>query len=219
MNARSIAVAASLLGLALARPCAAEEGEEKLRAADPSGSFVLGAGWGRAVGGRSVSRDAADVSAEIVLGRRVALGLSTSFYAPFDSYAPSGFPMSERLLAASGHVRIAVLGPPAGGHGVYVRGGVGAIWTRPVSLVDPEHRDFDYMACSMFALGVGARVFFTARTAVAIELRDSMYIEHDESAVVAPGSAGADPTTWYGTAPLTNLVELRLGVSWEIPPS
>jgi hypothetical protein len=195
--------------------CAAEEEPRKEDEFRPS--VVLGAGWGRAIGGRSVSRDAADVSAEIVVTPRAAVGLSSAIYAPFASDVQRDFPMSERLLSAIGFARVTVLGTPVGGHSLYVLGGVGAIWTRPLSLVDPANRRFDYAARIAFAGGVGARLFVVQHVAVGIELRDTTYIEQNENDAVADASHVADTDTWYGDKPVTNLVELRIGLSFEVP--
>lgn len=53
----------------------------------------------------------------------------------------------------------------------FLAGGIGAIWTRPIPVVDVEYRTFDYKPKIDINLGVGLRIFVTRSLALATELR------------------------------------------------
>ncbi|MGE3629577.1 MAG: outer membrane beta-barrel domain-containing protein, partial [Sandaracinaceae bacterium] len=77
----------------------------------------------------------------------------------------------------------------------YVLGGVGLMRTRPVPVVDPEVRNFDYDFRVAFNLGIGIRVFVTRWLAVFGEIRDYLYLEQLESLSVALGTERQNPNT------------------------
>lgn len=87
----------------------------------------------------------------------------------------------------------------------YIVGGIGLMRTRPVPVVDPEVRRFDYDVRVAFNLGVGLRVFVTRWLAVFGELRNYMYLERLEALDVGLGprrfcSGGpGDPPECNGT--------------------
>ncbi len=100
----------------------------------------------------------------------------------------------------------------------YVVGGLGALRTRPVPVVDPEIRQFDFDWRLAFNAGVGLRVFLTRYFAVFTELRDYAFLERLESTNVALGSARENKDTWLADSPsLTNNVTVHLGVTLFFP--
>jgi outer membrane beta-barrel protein len=100
----------------------------------------------------------------------------------------------------------------------YVVGGVGAISTRPIAVVDPDNRSFDWGKPKLdFNAGLGLRIFFNRWFAAVIEVRDYIFFDKLENTTVAAGDAATDPSTWYGETKLTNNVQAQLGVSIFLP--
>ena len=105
----------------------------------------------------------------------------------------------------------------------YVVGGVGAISTRPIAVIDPDNRKFSWEMKLAFNVGLGVRIFLNRWLALTGEVRDYIYSERLESLVVQrPGGAGcvncaSDANTWYGENKLTNNVQAQLGLSIFIP--
>src|SRR6185436_10994519 len=89
----------------------------------------------------------------------------------------------------------------------YLVGGVGGIFTRPIAVIDPDNRKFDYEHRIAFNVGFGLRIFLNRWFAVNMELRDYIYIEQLESTSTKPGATTQelqDRNTWFGEKPLTN---------------
>ena len=101
---------------------------------------------------------------------------------------------------------------------LYILGGVGIMRTRPLPVVDPEVRSFDFDIRVAFNVGVGLRVFITRWLAVFAEIRDYMYLEQLESLDVALGSQRIDPSTWTQSSPaFINNVTTHLGLTFFLP--
>ncbi len=101
---------------------------------------------------------------------------------------------------------------------VYALGGVGALSTRPIAVIDPDNRKFDYKPKIDFNVGLGIRIAFNKWFAAVLELRDHIYIEQLESTTIAGTQAQqSDPNTWLGDKPLTNHIQAQLGVSVFLP--
>jgi outer membrane beta-barrel protein len=100
----------------------------------------------------------------------------------------------------------------------YVVGGVGMLRTRPVPVVDPEVRTFEYGLRVAFNVGLGLRVFVSRWLAVFAELRNYMYLEQLENLGVALGDARLNPDTWLADSPaFTNNVTAHLGLTIFFP--
>jgi hypothetical protein len=143
----STAASVAAIVVVLAAPCRAEEGvaHDGAGAVPAAPRLVLAPAAMHVFGGRTISRDAVGVDACVVVSRRVALGLAADLFVPFDpGDAPRGaaFPATQTFGAATLAVDVTVLGSRGGAAELYVHGGIGAVWTRPVSLVDPAHRRF-----------------------------------------------------------------------------
>src|SRR5262245_23874500 len=110
----------------------------------------------------------------------------------------------------------------------YIVGGVGAFSSRPIPVVDPDNRNFEYKPKISFNAGLGLRVFFNRWFAVTTELRDYIFPDKLEALTIDPMNPG-DENTWYddgsngGTsydkakARLTNAVQIQVGVSIFLP--
>jgi outer membrane beta-barrel protein len=100
----------------------------------------------------------------------------------------------------------------------YLVGGVGMMRTRPVAVVDPAVRSFDFDWRVAFNAGIGLRVFVTKYLTVFGELRDYIYLEKLENLEVSLGADREDEATWIDeNATLTNNVSVHLGVTLFFP--
>lgn len=100
----------------------------------------------------------------------------------------------------------------------YLVGGVGFLRTRPVAVVDPAIRTFDFDMRVAFNLGLGIRVFVTRWLTIFGELRDYLYLEQLESLQVALGDAREDPETWLqDESTLTHNFTIHLGATIYLP--
>ena len=100
----------------------------------------------------------------------------------------------------------------------YIVGGVGLMRTRPVPVVDPEIRQFEFDWRVSFNLGIGIRVFVTRFFAIFGELRDYLYLEKLENLDVALGDQRFNEETWFAdAATLTNNVTAQVGFTLFFP--
>jgi outer membrane beta-barrel protein len=104
---------------------------------------------------------------------------------------------------------------------VYMVGGVGAIMTRPIPVVDPDNRSFKWGDPKVaFNVGIGLRIFFNRWFAADLEVRDYIFQDKLEATTVAVSAADkANSATWYGENKITNNVQAQLGVSIFLPTS
>jgi outer membrane beta-barrel protein len=107
----------------------------------------------------------------------------------------------------------------------YIVGGVGAISTRPIAVIDPDNRNFSFKPKVDFNIGIGLRIFLNRWLAVTGEIRDYIYNEQLEALTVAQGPVGnpndptspANPNTWLGDNSITNNVQAQVGLSIFLP--
>ncbi len=100
----------------------------------------------------------------------------------------------------------------------YVIGGVGLMRTRPIPVVDPEVRSFEFGERVAFNLGIGLRVFVTRWLAIYGEIRDYMYLEQLESLEVGLGGEREQRETWSQSSPaFINNVTAHIGLSIFLP--
>ncbi|HET8939777.1 MAG TPA: outer membrane beta-barrel domain-containing protein [Polyangiales bacterium] len=99
----------------------------------------------------------------------------------------------------------------------YLIGGVGMLRTRPVAVIDPAVRTFDFQWRVAFNAGIGLRVFVTKWLSIFGELRDYLYMEKLENLEVSLSKRG-EPSTWTDqNSKLTNNVTVSLGFSMFFP--
>lgn len=100
----------------------------------------------------------------------------------------------------------------------YLVGGVGMMRTRPVAVIDPAIRSFDFDWRVAFNAGIGIRVFVTKYFTIFGELRDYIYLEKLENLEVELGDARNEESTWIEQeATLTNNVALHIGITLFFP--
>lgn len=104
-----------------------------------------------------------------------------------------------------------------------VLGGVGAISTRPIAVVDPDNRTFTFKPKVSFHVGGGLRIFFNRWFAAVLEVSDYIFFDELENPQIAKGldakgkPNAQDPKTWLGDNSFTNNVQAQLGLSIFLP--
>ncbi|HJK98525.1 MAG TPA: outer membrane beta-barrel domain-containing protein [Polyangiaceae bacterium LLY-WYZ-14_1] len=99
----------------------------------------------------------------------------------------------------------------------YLVGGVGIMRTRPIPVVDPDVRTFEFDFRVAFNVGVGIRVFATRYLAIFAELRDYAFLDRLENLDVSLENR-FDEDTWLDDSPtLTNNVTVQIGFTLFFP--
>jgi hypothetical protein len=161
----------------------------------------------------------------------VTLGIDAVAFELFndDAVAPStyaSYPANETSWAATMSIAVSPFRSHVHADGTerallpYVMGGLGGISTRPLSLVDPSVRSFDFKAKVTFDAAIGVYVLLSRAVGLDIELRDMIFGEQLESSTISQGVSGSssyptNPDTWYASSTrMTNFVALQIGVSF-----
>lgn len=102
---------------------------------------------------------------------------------------------------------------------VWILGGGGFIFTRPVAVIDPEYRSFDYNMKFCFNVGIGGRLYLTRFAAIYVELRDYIFPEELENLQTYSTPEEREiKNRWIDdNYKLTNNVMLHIGVSLFLP--
>jgi len=104
---------------------------------------------------------------------------------------------------------------------VWVIGGGGFIFTRPIAVIDPDYRagGFDYKIKFCFNIGLGGRLYLSRFLAIALELRDYIFPEELESRTTySDPEDRAVKANWVDdNFKLTNNVMLQVGVTLFLP--
>ena len=101
--------------------------------------------------------------------------------------------------------------------------GGGVISTRPIAVVDPDNRTFDFSVTGVGSAGGGIRIFFTRYLSFTLEIRDYIFGDRIENPNIASGfdNQGAplaqDQSTWETDREITNNVQAQLGLSIFLP--
>lgn len=172
-----------------------------------------------------------------------AIGLNGNFYSGLNVDSDFNFrnrratrvavPLTEySWSAALNFTYVPVYGKFAGfgsfifSYDIYATAGVGALSDRPIPVIDPDNRRFDYRVNVAFNVGIGLRIFFTKWLAFNLELRDYIFPEKLENLRIAGGPIGkpADPTspsnpeTWLAdSVTITNNFQANIGLSVFLP--
>lgn len=199
------------------------------------GRFELTPYWSFSLNDQFVSHPGPGLGVNYYLTNVLAIGLNGTFYQPFNGDSDFNFqnrratrlavPLNEYQMGGTvNFTYVPIYGKFSGfrkfifHYDGYVLGGVGAMRTRPISVIDPDNRKFDYDWRLAFSVGIGLRVFLNRWFAITGELRDYLYIEQLENTTVAPTQAQQrDSSTWLGDKPLTNNVQAQIGISVFLP--
>ena len=200
--------------------------------------------WGFSLNDQFVSHPGPGLAVNYYITNVLAVGVNGNYYGSFNSDSEFNFqnrratrlavPLTEYLAGGNlNFTYVPVYGKFSGFSNfifhfdTYVVGGIGAIWTKPIAVIDPDNRKFEQKMKLDFNAGLGLRVFFNRWFAVNLEIRDYIYNEQLEATTISkkssdPKYASAperDPSTWYGQNSLTNNVQAQIGVSLFLPPS
>ncbi|MFO0548176.1 MAG: outer membrane beta-barrel domain-containing protein [Polyangiaceae bacterium] len=203
--------------------------------------FELNPFVGLTLNDQFVSHPSIGLTANFYITNVIGVGLSGNFY--FNN--PSAFNFQTSRAARIGQsiteyqwnananfLYVPVYGKFAGGgdfifhYDIFLMGGVGAISTRPIAVVDPDNRTFDWKPKVAFNLGVGLRIFFTRWFAVTAEVHDYIFPDELENQSIASGvdeegkPNAQNPDTWLAEdVSWTNNVQGQIGLSFFLPPT
>jgi outer membrane beta-barrel protein len=164
----------------------------------------------------------------------LAIGANFRYYSPFNTdsafngqvrrAARVAVPLNEYQWGASldfsyvyAYGKFAGFGDFIFEYDSYILGGVGALSTRPIAVIDPDNRNFAYEPKLAADAGLGLRIFFSRWFAVNVAVKDYIYPEKLENLQVDEVDPG-NKSRWLSSSPkLTNNVELNAGFSIFVP--
>ena len=167
----------------------------------------------------------------------LAIGLSGTFYQPFNGDSDFNFqnrratrlavPLTEYQAGANlNFTYVPMYGKFQGfsqfifHYDVFVLGGVGALSTRPIAVIDPDNRKFDWdWKLPTFQVGIGLRIALNRWFTATLAITDQIYLEKLENTeVAATQEKQRDPATWFSdSSQLTNNVQAQIGISVFLP--
>jgi outer membrane beta-barrel protein len=189
-----------------------------------------------------VSHDAPGLSLNYYITQVLAVGVNGNWYGSLNEDSDFNFqnrraariavPLNDYQLSGDlNFTYVPMYGKFAGfgdfifHYDAYIDGGVGVIRTKPIPVIDPDNRSFNWNTLVNFDVGIGLRIFFNRWLAAVLEVRDIMYFDKIENTNVAAGAIGTpqSPTnaaTWYDpNTHFTNDVQLQIGLSLFLPTS
>lgn len=199
------------------------------------GRFEVNPYWSFSLNDQFVTHPGPGLAVNYYLTNVLAVGLNGTYYQPFNGDADFNFenrratrlavPLNEYLAGyAVNFTYVPMYGKFSGFQNFifhydgYLVGGVGGLFTRPIAVIDPDNRKFDYEHRIAFNLGFGLRVFLNRWFSVIGEVRNYVYIEQLENVNVGQTQAQqTDPGTWLGEKPLTVNVQAQVGISVFLP--
>jgi len=194
--------------------------------------FEIQPAWAFTLNDQFVSHPGPVLAVNYYITNVLAVGLSGGYYfnndlsfnAQVRRAARVAVPLTEYQWQAAANVTyVPVYGKFAGfsdfifHYDAYVVGGVGALSNRPIAVIDPTNRSFDWKPKLAFNAGIGLRIFFNRWFAAVLEVRDYIFNDELEATTIAAGSAKTDESTWYGESKLTNNIQAQVGVSIFLP--
>ena len=197
--------------------------------------FEVNPYWSFTLNDQFVGHPGPGLSINYYISNVLAVGVNGNFYAGLNSDSDFNFqnrratrvatPLNEyQWGAALNFTYVPMYGKFAGfgdfifHYDAYVVGGVGALSTRPIPVIDPDNRNFSFKPKIAFNAGIGLRIFLNRWLAATMEVRDYIYNEELEALTVAPTQQQQqDKGTWFGENRLTNNVQAQVGISIFIP--
>jgi outer membrane beta-barrel protein len=191
--------------------------------------------WGFTLNDQFVSHPGPGAALNYWITNVLAFGVNGNWYTPFNSdsefnfqtrrAARVGVPLTEYDWAAAVNFTYApILGKFQGfgdfifQYDGYVVGGVGAISTRPIPVIDPDNRNFQFDTKLSFNAGLGIHLFLNRWLAFVGEGRTYVFNDKLENTTLAQGlAAQQDESTWYGEDRLTFNMQFQLGLSIFFP--
>ena len=199
--------------------------------------------WGFSLNDQFVSHTGPGLALNYYISHVLAVGINGNLYAGLNGDSEFNFqhrratrvavPLNEyQWSAALNFTYVPVYGKFSGfkafifWYDIYAIGGVGALSTRPIPVIDPDNRRFDFEPKLAFNIGTGLRIFFNRWLAANLELRDYIYPEKLESLTIANGPIGqptdpnspSNPKTWVQDGvDITNNFQANVGLSFFLP--
>ena len=203
--------------------------------------FEVNPYWGLTMNDQFVAHNGPGLAVNWYITNVLAVGVNGNLYAGLNSQSDFNFqtsragrvgqPVTEYQWNANANFTyVPAYGKFAGfsdfifHYDFYVLGGVGAISTRPIAVVDPDNRTFNFEPKIAFHVGGGLRIFFNRWFAAMLEVSDYIFFDKLENPAIAEG-VGSDgrpnaqnPDTWLadGTS-FTNNVQAQVGFSIFLP--
>jgi outer membrane beta-barrel protein len=195
--------------------------------------FEINPYWSITLNDQFVSHPGPGVTLNYYITNVLYVGINGNYYQPFNvdsdfnaqvrRAARVAVPLVEYQWSAGGHFGyVFSYGKFAGfqdfifHYDAYAFGGVGALSARPIPVIDPDNRSFDYEPQLAINFGVGLRVFFSKWFAATFELRNFAMTERRENLELAPNPA--DQSTWVDEKrPLVVHTQFQMGASIFIP--
>lgn len=201
--------------------------------------FELQPFWGVTLNDQFVRHPGIGLGLNYYITEVMAIGLNGQYYGPFNvdssfnaqvrRAARIGVPLTEYQWSAAGNFTYV----PANGkfsgfqnfifhYDVYVVGGIGAISTRPIPIIDPDYRSFDYKVKWQVNAGIGYKIFFNRWFAAVLEVRDYIFLDKLENLKISTNekereNGGKGGEKWLDKSKLTNNVQAQLGFSIFVP--
>lgn len=188
-----------------------------------------------------VSHDGPGLSINYFLTNVLAIGVNGNLYAGLNSNSDFNFQTSraarvgEPVTEYAWNANLNFEYVPAYGkfagfsnfifhYDIYALGGVGAISTRPIAVVDPDNRSFEFKPKIAFHVGGGLRIFINRWFAAMFEVSDYIFADELENPSIASGfdaklkPKAQDKSTWLAdSTSLTNNVQAQVGFSVFLP--
>ena len=197
--------------------------------------FELNPWWGITLNDQFVSHPGPGLSFNYYISNVLFVGLNGEYYQPFNQdqafnaqvrrAARVAVPLTEYQWMANlqvGYVfaygKFAFLSDFIFQYDAYLVGGVGMIYNRPIPVIDPDNRNFEYKGHLSGNVGLGLRVWVNRWLAITTELRDYFFADDLEALTVALPPNDKNPDTWYDSKSyFTNNVQAQVGASIFIP--
>jgi outer membrane beta-barrel protein len=195
--------------------------------------FEINPYWSFTMNDQFVNHPAPGLALNYYITNVLAVGLNGNYYRPFNvdkefnaqvrRAARVAVPLTEYdWSAALNFTYVPAYGKFSGfgdfifHYDAYVVGGVGAISTRPIPVIDPDNRNFEFEPKLAFNLGIGLLIFFNRWFAVVPEFRDYIFNDKLENLEIDLANP-TDESTWTDQTSLTNNVQFQIGVSIFLP--
>ncbi len=203
--------------------------------AKKDGRFELFPSWGISMNDPYVSHQAASLAFNYYITEVLAVGLNFLWYGSLNKQQDLNFqitrsfrvliPINEYLLGWNLNFsytplygKFSVFRKLIFNWDVWITGGIGMLWSRPIPVIDVEYRKFDWDWRFAGNLGIGLRIFLTRYLAVATEIRDYMYMEKLENTTVPPTlDERLDKKNWIRSSQFTNHVMWHFGICLYFP--
>lgn len=199
------------------------------------GRFEINPYWSQSLNDQFVTHAGPGLAVNYYLTNVLAVGLNLTYFQPFNGDSDFNFqnrratrvavPLTEYFGQASANFTYVPMYGKFSGfsqfifhYDGYLVGGAGVLGTRPIPVIDPDNRKFDFEQKLAFNLGFGLRIFLNRWFAVTGEIRNFIYVENLENTTVpATQAAQQDQSQWIGDKPLTVAVQANVGISVFLP--